>query len=141
MDPAVCLYHLRQGNRAIEDYVQDFIELAYLTSWDKLCLMIFLGGLSDTQFMYATITLTGHYVDLALQLSGSVFTVGVVKEQRSTPTGAAAPEPRSIMAASPESLPKVAASSESLPKMATSSESLPKMAARSESFPKMATRS
>uniref|UniRef100_A0A672PDB9 Uncharacterized protein n=1 Tax=Sinocyclocheilus grahami TaxID=75366 RepID=A0A672PDB9_SINGR len=43
------------------------------------------------------------YIDLALQLSGSAFTVGVAEEQCSVPAVTSTPEPCHKLAASPES--------------------------------------
>lgn len=43
MDPAaVEIIHLHQGDLPIEDYVTDFVELAHLTSMDKVWLIFFL---------------------------------------------------------------------------------------------------
>jgi len=48
MNPSAQLTCLRQGERTIEEYVMDFIELAPLTCFNEECLMIFFcGGLSD----------------------------------------------------------------------------------------------
>ena len=48
MNPAAKIMCLRQGDRPIEEYVRDFIELAPLAFFDEVCLMIFFrGGLSE----------------------------------------------------------------------------------------------
>lgn len=52
MDPAVCLLHLHQGNRAIEDYVQEFVELAHLT-----------GAIRTNQVAYAA---TRPYLEIGV---------------------------------------------------------------------------
>ncbi len=108
MDPVVKLMLLRQGTRSIEDYVADFLELAHLTQFDEICLMIFFrGGLSEPlssimQLYEATWTLE-KYSDIALQLSGSPFTVGVADEENNSPVVTSTPEPCHKMAADPES--------------------------------------
>ncbi len=57
MDPVVKLMLLRQGTRSIEDYVADFLELAHLTQFDEICLMIFFqrGFIWTTQFNHAAV--------------------------------------------------------------------------------------
>ncbi len=63
----------------------DFLELAHLTHKDKICLMIFFhGGLSEPLRSIMPLhdpnwTLE-RYMDTALQLSGSPFTVGATQE-------------------------------------------------------------
>ncbi len=62
----------------------DFLELAHLTHTDKICLMIFFqGGLSEPLNSIMPLhdpnwTLE-KYIDTALQLSGSPFTVGATE--------------------------------------------------------------
>ena len=81
---------LRQGDRPIEEYVMDFLELARLTGMDEQCLMIFFrGGLSEPLSSFMPLhdpheTLE-HYIDLALLLSGSSFTVGVKEKELREP--------------------------------------------------------
>ncbi|CAM4549728.1 unnamed protein product [Leuciscus chuanchicus] len=76
----------RQGDQPIEVYVMDFLELARLTCMDELCLMIFFrGGLSEPlssimPLHHPSWTLK-QYVDLALQLSGSTFSVSVTSAE------------------------------------------------------------
>ncbi len=90
MNPAAQIICLRQEERPIEDYVKDFINLAHLTSLDTVCLMIyFRGGLSEPLSLIMPLhdphwTLD-FYIDLALQLSGSPFTVGIAEEENDTP--------------------------------------------------------
>ncbi len=108
MNPAVRMMLLRQGTRSIEEYVADFLELAHLTQLDEICLMTFFrGGLSEPlssimPLHEATWTLE-EYSDLALQLSGSPFTVGVAEEENHPPVGTSTPEPCHKMATDPES--------------------------------------
>ncbi|KAK9969758.1 hypothetical protein ABG768_027907, partial [Culter alburnus] len=106
MNPSAQLIGLRQGDRSIEDYVLDFIELAPLTCFDELCLMTFFrGGLSEPLSSIMPIhepngTLE-QYIELALLLSGSPFTVGVA-EERDSSSGC-------VMAAAPDDTHKMAA--------------------------------
>ncbi len=84
MDPAVRMMFLRQGTRSIEDYVVDFLELAHLTHLDELCLMIFFRGglsepLSSIMPLHDPNWMLESYIDVALQLSGSPFTVGIAE--------------------------------------------------------------
>ncbi len=98
---------LRQGTRSIEEYVADFLELAHLTPLAEICLMIFFrGGLSEPlssimPLHEATWTLE-EYSDLALKLSGSLFTVGVAAEENHPPIGTSTAETCHKMAADPE---------------------------------------
>ncbi len=68
------------------------------------------------------------YIDLALRLSSSAFTVGVVDEDRNMAT---TPQPSTVMVTS-ESHPVMSAVPESLHKMAASPETIHKMAANPE---------
>ncbi len=119
MDPAVKMMFLRQGTRSIEDYVVDFLELAHLTHLDDLCLMIFFrGGLSeplrsimpphDPNWMLE------NYIDIALQLSGSPFTVGIVEKENNAPVITSNHEPCHKMAAASEFRPIMTALPESI---------------------------
>ncbi|KAL0147810.1 hypothetical protein M9458_056887 [Cirrhinus mrigala] len=91
MDPASRLFHLRQGNRPVEDYVIDFCELCYLVTFNDVALKdIFRVGLNDP----ICSCLPGgkihwsleQYIDYALRLSGSSFTVGIADEELCNPT-------------------------------------------------------
>ncbi len=90
MNPAAQIICFCQGDRPIKDYVTYFVELVHLTSMDKVCLMIcFRGGLSEPLSSLMPLhdphwTLE-FYIDLALQLSGSPFTVGIAEEESNTP--------------------------------------------------------
>lgn len=44
MDPAIQMMHLCQGDQPIEDYVMDYLELAYLTCMDKVDICIYSFG-------------------------------------------------------------------------------------------------
>ncbi|KAL0146718.1 hypothetical protein M9458_058058, partial [Cirrhinus mrigala] len=85
MDPASRLFCLHQGNRCIEDYVVDFCELCHLVNFNDVALKdIFRAGLSDP----IRSGLPGgkihwsleQYIDYALLLVGSSFTVGIADE-------------------------------------------------------------
>ncbi len=107
MDPAVKMMLLRQGTRSIEDYVADFLELAHLTQFDEICLMIFFRGglsepLSSIMPQYEATWTLEKYSDIALQLSGSPFTVEVAEEEKNSPVVTSTPEPCHKMA-DPES--------------------------------------
>ncbi len=107
MDPAVKMMLLRQGTRSIEDYVADFLELAHLTQFDEICLMIFFQGglsepLSSIMPQYEATWTLEKYSDIALQLSGSPFTVEVAEEENNSPVVTSTPEPCHKMA-DPES--------------------------------------
>ncbi len=144
---------LHQGTRSIEDYIVDFLELAHMTHLDEICLLIFFqGGLSEP--LSSIMPLHGpnwtfeNYIDMAIQLSGSLFTVGIADEENNSPVVTSTPEPCHKMASNPETGHKMAANTETLcklatipmtfHKMATSPEMFHKMAATSESSPVMA---
>ncbi|ROL52934.1 CD276 antigen [Anabarilius grahami] len=92
MNPAVALLHLRQGNRPLEHYVQEFCELSHLVNLNDVALKdIFRVGLNEpicSRLSGGKIqwSLVG-YIDHALLLSGSSFTVGIVDEVLHNPTG------------------------------------------------------
>lgn len=72
MDPAaIKIMCLRQGDRPIEENVQDFIQVSHLKSISDLCLMIFFrGGLLESLYTEMQLhephwTLM-HYIDLEL---------------------------------------------------------------------------
>ncbi len=122
---------LRQGTHSIEDYVVDFLELAHLTHSDEICLMIFFqGGLSEPLSSIMPLhdpnwTLE-KYIDIALQLSGSPFTVGATEEERDaalTQERTPAPEHAHKMAATMESGRKMVVTTTPRHVIATSHES------------------
>lgn len=83
MHPVAEIMRLRQGNRPIEDYVTDFLELAYQTPLDEVCLMLFFrGGLSEP--LYSSMPEPNRtliqYIEWALSMSGSSFAVGLAEE-------------------------------------------------------------
>ncbi|KAL0153935.1 hypothetical protein M9458_050758, partial [Cirrhinus mrigala] len=97
MDPASRLFRLRQGNRPIEDYVIDFCELCYLVPFNDVALKdIFRHGLDDL----IRSGLPGgkihwsleQYIDFALWLAGSSFTVGIADKKPCNPTAPSCPE-------------------------------------------------
>ncbi|KAL0152957.1 hypothetical protein M9458_051735 [Cirrhinus mrigala] len=86
MNPADRLVHLRQGNRPIEDYVEDFCELCFKVDFNKTFLKdIFRFGLAkDMPHLMPHNTpqwSLERYIDFALRLAGSPFTVGVADEE------------------------------------------------------------
>ncbi len=95
MNPAVSLLRLRQGNQAIEEYIEKFCELCNQVDFNDVALKdLFRVGLNEPiRFL-----LTGgkihwsleKYIDHALLLAGSPFTVGVVDEE---PRNCAVPAP------------------------------------------------
>ncbi|KAL0185536.1 hypothetical protein M9458_017206, partial [Cirrhinus mrigala] len=97
MDPASCLFRLRQGNQPVEDYVIDFCELCHLVTFNDVALKdIFRHGLNEP----IRSCLPGgkihwsleQYIDFALLLSGSVFTVRIADEETCNPTVPITPE-------------------------------------------------
>ncbi len=86
MNPAVALLSLRQGNRPLEDYVADFCNLCHVVGFNDVALKgIFRNGLKDclNDLMpnsNGSATLE-EYIDFALLLSGSSFTVGIADEE------------------------------------------------------------
>ncbi|KAL0151738.1 hypothetical protein M9458_052964, partial [Cirrhinus mrigala] len=102
MDPPSHLFHLHQGNQPIEDYVVDFCELCYLVNYNDVALKdIFRNGLNNP----IRSGLPGgkihwsleQYIDFALRLAGSPFTVGVADEESFYPPVLAKPVNFSIM--------------------------------------------
>ncbi|KAL0169638.1 hypothetical protein M9458_034234, partial [Cirrhinus mrigala] len=102
MDPASHLFCLRQGNQCIEDYVVDFCELCYLVDFNDVALKdIFRNGLNNP----IRSGLPGgkihwsleQYIDFALWLAGSPFTVGVADETPCCPQVSAKPVNFSVM--------------------------------------------
>ncbi len=129
MNPAVShLLYLRQSNRAIEEYVEDFCGLCHLAGFNNVVLNdMFRVGLNEpirSRLPEGKIHWSlEQYIDHALLLSGSSYTVGVAEEERNNPPVSAKPESAHVMAATPESHRKMAATPESLAKTATMPES------------------
>ncbi|KAI2647405.1 Foot protein 1 variant 1 [Labeo rohita] len=98
MDAASRLFCLRQGNRCIEDYVVDFFQTAALKD-------IFCHGLNEPIHS----CLPGgkihwsleQYIDYALRLSGSSFTVGIADEGPRNPAVTPTPQPVHVKPAKP----------------------------------------
>ncbi|XDV40950.1 hypothetical protein PO909_009926 [Leuciscus waleckii] len=110
MNPAAQIMCLRQGDRSIEEYIMDFVELAHWAFFDELCLMIFFrGGLSEPfsslMPLHHPSWSMKHYIDMALQLSGSTFSVSLASaESESLHVMPAKSESLHVMPAKPESL-------------------------------------
>ncbi|KAL0157363.1 hypothetical protein M9458_048609, partial [Cirrhinus mrigala] len=97
MDPASRLFCLRQGNRCIEDFVVEFCELCHLVPFNDVALKdIFRMGLNDP----IRSGLPGgkihwsleQYIDYALLLAGSSFTVGIADKEHCKPSAPITPE-------------------------------------------------
>ncbi|KAL0194889.1 hypothetical protein M9458_008461, partial [Cirrhinus mrigala] len=90
MDPASHLFCLHQGKRCIEDYVVDFCELCYLVEFNDVALKdIFRNGLNNPIRSGLPVGKIHwsleQYIDFALRLAGSPFTVGVADEKPCCP--------------------------------------------------------
>ncbi|KAL0151607.1 hypothetical protein M9458_053090 [Cirrhinus mrigala] len=111
MDPESRLFHLHQGNQPIENYVTGFCELCHLVTFNDVALKdIFRHGLNEPIRSY----LSGgkihwsleQYIDFALRLAGSPFTVGVAKEEHCYPPVSAKPGKFSIMSGNIQVMPE-----------------------------------
>ncbi len=69
-----------------------------------------------------------YYIDMALQLSGSPFTMGIAEEENNSTAVTSTPEPCHKMAANPETGRKMAANTETIFKTATIPMTFHKMA-------------
>ncbi len=116
MNPAVShLLYLRQSNRAIEDFNNVVLNDMFRVG---------LNGPIRSRLPEGKIHWSlEQYIDHALLLSGSSYTVGVAEEERNNPPVSAKPEFAHVMAATPESHRKMAATPESLAKTAAMPES------------------
>ncbi len=78
MGPGRKLLNVHQGDRNIEVYARDFVEVARQSATEKSCLMVFFwGGLAEPfksrmPYWHAEESLE-EYIKLALSLSGSAF--------------------------------------------------------------------
>ncbi len=73
------LLDLRQGSLSIEEYVTQFCEISDKVHFDEVCLKeIFRFGLSKVMVSLK------DFMDYALMVAGSSFTVGVAEEERDT---------------------------------------------------------
>ncbi len=84
LDPLTALLKVQDGC-PIEDYVEEFLSVSYRAPWKKSTLKtIFLGGLDEhiyQQMPASDITCSlERYIECALWLSGSSFTVGEVAD-------------------------------------------------------------
>ncbi|KAI2650206.1 Transposable element Tcb2 transposase [Labeo rohita] len=95
----------REGNRSIEDYVTDFCELCYQVDFnDTFLLDTFHFGLNISRFLPRNTpqwTLE-NYIDLALRLSGSPFTVGIADEGPRNPAVTTTPQPAQVTSTKPK---------------------------------------
>ncbi len=89
MDPFDQLLDLRQGSSAIEEYVTQFCEISDKVHFDEVFLKyIFLFGMSEPVKSWLpegkfNVSLK-DFMDYALMVAGSSFTVGVAEEERNT---------------------------------------------------------
>ncbi len=112
MNLAVSLLRLRQGNGAIEDYVVEFLELSNQVDFNEVALKdIFRVGLNEpirSGLPGGKINFSlAEYIDYALLICGSSFTVGVVEEEHDTSSKAAQlmpakPQPAHVTPSMPE---------------------------------------
>ncbi|KAL0153616.1 hypothetical protein M9458_051096 [Cirrhinus mrigala] len=108
MDPASRLFSLHQGNRPIEEYVVDFCELCHLVNFNDVALNdIFCHGLNEPIHsclpggkIHWTLE---QYIDYALRLSGSPFTVGIADEGPRNPAVTTTPQPAQVTSTKPRS--------------------------------------
>ncbi len=117
IDPVDQLLGLRQGHRSIEDYVQQFCELVYqVPLYDEILFKdLFCFGLNEpvkSRLPGGEINVRlSVFMDYALKLCDSPFTVGATEEERDaalTHEMTAAPEHAHKMAATTESGRKMA---------------------------------
>ncbi|KAL0177061.1 hypothetical protein M9458_025955, partial [Cirrhinus mrigala] len=144
MDPVISFALRAQGNRSLEDHIQDFLDIVQYSDFPDCALMdLFSHGLNEP--IRTMLIVSGprgsliEFLDFALLLTGSSFTVGSVEESVDrTQVTADLSEPRHlttdfhkphIMPDSPEQLHKMAATPEPRHKMAATPEPLQKMAA------------
>ncbi|KAL0159558.1 hypothetical protein M9458_043283, partial [Cirrhinus mrigala] len=104
MDPVSHLLRLHQGNRPIKDYVVDFCQFCHLVNFNDVALKdIFRAGLTHP----IRFGLPGgkihwsleKYIDYALLLARSSFTVGIADEGPRNPTVTPTPQPVRVMPA------------------------------------------
>ncbi|KAL0176676.1 hypothetical protein M9458_029006, partial [Cirrhinus mrigala] len=102
MDPALRLVQLCQDNRSIEEYVIDFCEMCYLVNFKESFLKdIFYFGLckdiSSRMPKHHHHWSLIRYIDFALLLGGSAFTVGITDEGPCDPPVFTKPESVHVM--------------------------------------------
>ncbi|KAL0185409.1 hypothetical protein M9458_021106, partial [Cirrhinus mrigala] len=107
MDPADRLVRLRRGNQSIENYTADFCDLCYQVDFKESFLKdIFRFGLNKDisskmprNILHWTLV---RYIDFALLLGGSAFTVGITDEGPRDPPVPTKPKPAHAMPVKPE---------------------------------------
>ncbi|MGL6081912.1 MAG: hypothetical protein ACRC4N_05390, partial [Gammaproteobacteria bacterium] len=143
IDPVDQLLGLRQGDQSIEDYVQQFCELVYqVPLYDEVLFKdLFQFGLNEpvkSRLPGGEVNVRlRDFMDYALMLCDSPFTVGVVEEERDaalTPQMTPAPEHAHKMAATAESGRKMAVTTTPRHVIAASHESSQVTADRHESL-------
>lgn len=106
MSPAGKFLNIRQGDRSIEDYSRDFIEMFHWSATEKTCLMVFFwGDLAETfksrmPYWHLKESLE-EYVNQALSLRGSSFRVELAGEPTHSSLGAAIQETSEVLSAVP----------------------------------------
>ncbi len=110
MDPAGRILQIHQGDRPVEDYVEEFCGLCCLVVFNDTALKdIFRFGLSH-EISCLMPPHTPHwslqqYIDFALRISGSAFTVAVVEMEHDTSPKSsvmsATPKPANVKSATP----------------------------------------
>lgn len=83
MNPAVRIIRLRQGNRSLEDHIQDFLEIADFSDLPDYTLIdFFCYGLNE--HYQSKLILDGpQFLDFVLLLRGFSFTFGEVEDNAS----------------------------------------------------------
>ncbi|KAL0146560.1 hypothetical protein M9458_058191 [Cirrhinus mrigala] len=133
MDPASRLVQLRQGNRHIEQYVMDFCELCHLVDFqDSFLKDIFFFGLNKD----ISVNMPRHhrhwslirYIDYALLMAGSAFTVGVADDKPYHPPVPATPIFTHVMSGIVTIMPETSPTKSAKPKSAQVKTTQPKLA-------------
>ncbi len=129
METARLLLTLEQGLRSLEDYIQEYLDLAYFSDLpDCVLIDFFCEGIN--QPLKSRLICEGprsslsQFMDYALLTVGSAFTVGVAEERDTALTR--------VMAVAPEHAHKMAATAELDRKMADTTTSRSVTAANSE---------
>ncbi len=92
MDPALRIVHLRQGVHSLKDHIQDCLDIAYLSDLlDCALIDLFFHELNEP--LRSVLIRDGprgsfyQFLDFALLLTGSGFTVGFEEERTSSHHG------------------------------------------------------
>lgn len=85
MDPAIRFAHLSQGNRPLEDHIQDFLNIAYHSDFLDFALIDFFSHelnepLITKLISHGPLGWLCQFSDYALLLCGSPFTVGEAED-------------------------------------------------------------